>query len=145
MNCIVKWLTLRYGKVRYLTLALGLKMRPLWRAYATLLTSSFRMPSSRSCLGSTWGNTMRGEICELIEAYIVNSENKYCSTQQPYKPPSIVTLMMPTSVVFIIKIPSVKMEIAWVSLATCKKMKLWATYCIFQMQSLVLEFHPITT
>lgn len=33
------------------------------------------------------------------------------------------TLMMPTKVVFIIKMPSVKMEIAWVSLATFNKEK----------------------
>lgn len=34
-----------------------------------------------------------------------------------------ITLMMPTKVVFIIKMPSVKMEIAWVSLATFNKEK----------------------
>ncbi|EGV91201.1 hypothetical protein I79_026176 [Cricetulus griseus] len=34
-----------------------------------------------------------------------------------------VTLMMPTRVVFIIKMPSVKMEMAWVSLATFSREK----------------------
>ena len=36
------------------TLALGLKIRWWWRACATCCTSSFQIPSSRSCFGSTW-------------------------------------------------------------------------------------------
>lgn len=35
------------------TLAFGLKVRALWRAPVTCRTSSFRIPSSRSCFGST--------------------------------------------------------------------------------------------
>lgn len=35
------------------TLALGLKMSPLWRARATRFTSSFLIPSSSNCFGST--------------------------------------------------------------------------------------------
>ena len=65
------------------TLAFGLNVSPVWRAVAMCFTSSLRIPSSRSCFGST--------------------------------------LIIPTSVLFIIKMPSVKMETEWVSFATYRK------------------------
>ena len=37
-----------------LTFAFGLNISPKCRAVATCLTSSLRIPSSKSCFGSTW-------------------------------------------------------------------------------------------